>query len=222
MYSQKTGLGGTSIYDPFSIAACNALLFIPITFYALNRPLPIATVLNRPHLYRANAHCRMLNLSTVMFWFVRALFQSVVTYLLVDMVLSSGTFPEGHAVCYSEIAVASFSLFLIIQCGNLTLETTTFTLLQTLALLFGLVGSLLFYMVFNDMVAAQKLVDYHALFHICAHPSTILLAPLVTVAALAPVVACKYCSIYVMSDRERAPLGVAPDRLKGAPMAGAV
>lgn len=40
---------------------------------------------------------------------------------------------------YSEVAVASFCIFLLIQCGNLCVETTTFTCLQLLALAFGLV-----------------------------------------------------------------------------------
>ena len=55
LYAQASGLGGSSIYDAFSIAACNALMFIPITALAFNRPLPLDLLLNRPHLYRANA-----------------------------------------------------------------------------------------------------------------------------------------------------------------------
>jgi phospholipid-translocating ATPase len=72
MYSQTTAFGGTSVYDPFSIAACNALLFIPITFFAFNRPVPMATVLQRPHLYRGNADWQLLNMSTVGGWFLRS------------------------------------------------------------------------------------------------------------------------------------------------------
>lgn len=54
--------------------------------------------------------------------------------------------------------------------------------------------------------------------------STMLLAPLVTVAALAPVVACKYGCFYAMSDRERALSAVsgASEKQKGTTMSGAV
>jgi hypothetical protein len=93
------------VYDPFSIAACNALLFIPITFIALNRHEPISTLLSRPHLYRAQAQWSELNIETVVGWFLRALFQAVLTYELVDLAVSSSLYPEGHPAVYSESAV---------------------------------------------------------------------------------------------------------------------
>lgn len=201
MYSQTTAFGGTSVYDPFSIAACNALLFIPITFFAFNRPVPMATVLQRPHLYRGNADWQLLNMSTVGGWFLRAVFQSAVVYLLVDKaVAASAIYPEGRVPGYSEVSVVSFSIFLMIQCGNLCLETSTFTLLQVLALAFGLGGALVLYMLFNTMIRAQKLVDYHAFFHIWSLPVSLLLAPLAIVAALTPVLAIKL----LRSEGERA------------------
>jgi len=50
----------------------------------------------------------------------------------------------------------------------------------------------MFYTLFNDSIKAQKLVDYHAVFHLCSSPTALLLLPLASVAALGPVVALKY------------------------------
>lgn len=50
MYAGYTGFAGTSIYDAFSISACNALLFIPLCFYTLNRHLPKSVALKVPSL----------------------------------------------------------------------------------------------------------------------------------------------------------------------------
>lgn len=48
LYAPASGFGGSSIYDPFSIAACNALLFLPICFYSLNRFVPTARLPPHP------------------------------------------------------------------------------------------------------------------------------------------------------------------------------
>jgi len=155
MYASVTAYGGSSIYDPFSIAACNALLFIPITALAWNRALPEATLLRFPHLYRRNSNWLLLNLSTAAAWFLRALYQSTVTYMLIHTLFSPAVFAEGNATCYSEAAVASFTIFLVIQCANICLETTTFSMVQAGALAFGLLFSLAIYLLFNDMIKAQ-------------------------------------------------------------------
>eukprot|EP00802_Teleaulax_amphioxeia_P015029 Tamp_15110.p2 GENE.Tamp_15110~~Tamp_15110.p2 ORF type:complete len:108 (-),score=15.90 Tamp_15110:211-534(-) len=92
----------------------------------------------------------------------------------------------------------------MIQCGNLCLETTSFTLLQALALSFGLGGSLIMYLLLNSMLRAQNLVDFHAVFHVFSCPAAIMVAPLATVAALGPVAALKYLWIKPVHSK-RAP-----------------
>jgi hypothetical protein len=97
--------------------------------------------------------------------------------------------------------VLSFSVYLVIQMANLCHETTAFTLPQVAALAAGLGGSVGMYLVLNSIPRAQGLVDYYAFFHTSASPVAILTVPLVTVAAMAPVVACNAWTLKRHTER---------------------
>ncbi|KAJ1469642.1 hypothetical protein T484DRAFT_1851045, partial [Baffinella frigidus] len=128
LYAPLSGFGGTSAYDPFAIAACNALLFLPICFYSLNRFIPAAVALQRPSLYQV----------------VRAVYQAALSFALCTLAFDESFItPEGSPASSSLVAVASFAIFLLVQAGNLALETHTFTVPQALSIIVGLIGSAL-------------------------------------------------------------------------------
>ena len=198
---------------------------------AFNRHLPVQTLMLRPHLYRAHADWDRLNVSTVALWVVRALYQAGITYALVDNIVSPSLYVSGQTATYAEVAVASFSIYLMIQCGNLCLETTTFTAVQVLALGFGIMGSVVLYTLCNNIVGAHKLVDYHAVFHIWTSPATLLVAPLATAAALVPVAALKFAGTPQHAqrldrdktrDKDKASAAAALERDRGGALSGVV
>ncbi len=76
LFAAWSGYGGTSLYDPLAIAACNALLFVPITAYALNRPVPPRLAVTWPALYRAGPLAAHLSAGTVAVWIMRAVVQA--------------------------------------------------------------------------------------------------------------------------------------------------
>lgn len=193
LFAWFSGFGGTSMYDPFSIAACNALLFMPICFYALNRHVPNSAAIQRPALYRCGPGRHHLNTWSVWIWFARAVYQTVVTFGITFATLGAEHISgRGQPPCYTQVAAVSFSVFLIVQCCNLAFETHTFTTLQVLSLVLGLGGSFTLYALCNDSPKAEQLVDYYALFNAFNEPASLLLAMLVVVLCMIPVVTAKY------------------------------
>ena len=74
-YGFLSGFSGVSMFNSLCVAAYNALLFVPVVFFFVDKDLDEETVLSQPEAYATTREGRLMNLKTFGVWFARAFVQ---------------------------------------------------------------------------------------------------------------------------------------------------
>jgi hypothetical protein len=74
-YGFLSGFSGVSMFDSLCVAAYNAVLFVPVVFFFLDKDIDEETIMAHPEAYSTCRLSRLMNLRTFAVWFVRAFIQ---------------------------------------------------------------------------------------------------------------------------------------------------
>jgi hypothetical protein len=156
-----SGFAGVSLFNSLCVAAYNALLFVPIVYFFLDKDIDEGTALGYPQAYLQTQRSEFMNYGTMGKWFLRAFVQAVIV-----MVVSLLYPPLGSEDAQHEI------LGLIVFYGYLWVQD--FTMLFTLrrvtwynvGTIFGLHAlAFLGGIVLNLLRSFQGFIDYYTLNH---------------------------------------------------------
>src|SRR5690242_16604072 len=73
---------GSTLFNSLCIASYNALLFIPIVSFILNKDISFETALMNPQLYAECAQSKQFNARTFMMWVGRAVLQAITVFII--------------------------------------------------------------------------------------------------------------------------------------------
>lgn len=76
-----SGFAGVSMFNSLCVAAYNAVLFVPIVFFLVDKDISIKTALTLPTAYLPCSNGDYMNFSTMGSWAFRALWQSIIVLL---------------------------------------------------------------------------------------------------------------------------------------------
>jgi hypothetical protein len=74
-YSFVSGFSGVSMFNSLCVAAYNALLFVPVVFFFVDKDLSETFLTTFPQAYASTRMGVIMNNRTMLWWFVRALVQ---------------------------------------------------------------------------------------------------------------------------------------------------
>jgi len=185
-YQFSTVFSGTSLMNSLCLMAYNVVFTgLPIMGYVLDKDLPEHTISSYPFLYKDSQCGRSFNLPVFALWFVRAIFQALVVYLL-----SLGVFyysPVGSN--YASLSLTPFTVAIIVQTFTIAIESHSITIINHL-LIWGTLAS--YFLVISIANLIPELDMYYSMNSLYSIPIFWLCIALVSVAAILPIVALKY------------------------------
>ena len=93
-----SGFAGVSLFNSLCVAAYNALLFVPIVYFFLDKDIDEGTALGYPQAYLQTQRGEFMNYGTMGKWFVRAFFQAVATMVLCLLYPPLGSEDAHHEI----------------------------------------------------------------------------------------------------------------------------
>lgn len=185
LYQFTTTFSGTSFLNSLCLTAYNVIFTgLPVMGYVFDKDLSEQTIMSNPFLYRDSQSGRSFNLRVFISWFVRALVQSVIVYLVtVNMyALQPGT-------DYASIGLPSFTIAIIVQSLTVAIESHYITYVNHM-LIWGTLAS--YFVVISladrlsrlDMYSSMSMLYSSSLYWLCVL--------LVSGSTMLPIIALKY------------------------------
>jgi phospholipid-translocating ATPase len=109
-YGFLSGYSGVSMFNSLCVAAYNALLFVPVVFFFVDKDLEEDTVLSTPQAYVTTREGRLMNLKTFGVWFARAFVQSFIV-----MAIGLSIVPGTDSAAYESMGLLIFNGYLLLQ-----------------------------------------------------------------------------------------------------------
>lgn len=117
-YTWYSGFAGTSVFNSLCVAAYNAVLFVPIVFFFLDKDVGLKTAQQYPQSYALGQFDVRMNYTSMAWWFLRALYHAVVM-LWICVAAVEWT---DKANQYETMGLVVFSLYLWVQDFTMLLE----------------------------------------------------------------------------------------------------
>ena len=97
-YGFVSGFAGVSLFNSLCVAAYNALLFVPIVYFFLDKDIDEGTALGYPQAYLQTQRGEFMNYGTMGKWFLRAFFQAVATMVISMLYPPLGSEDSEHEI----------------------------------------------------------------------------------------------------------------------------
>lgn len=192
LFSFLSGLSGTSLFNSISLMAYNVFYTsLPVMTIIFDKDISEATVLQYPQILLYSQTGRLLNPSTFAGWFGRSLYHALVVFLITICAYADEKSEMG------ELSMVALSGCIWLQAFVVTLDTNSFTYLQTI-LIWG--NLLAFYMINLILSAVPKLQMYTIMFRLCSQPSYWITMTLIVAVGMGPMLALRYLrNVYLPS-----------------------
>lgn len=193
-----SGFAGVSLFNSLCVAAYNAILFVPVVFFFLDKDISMSTALCNPGAYRVCAESTYMNKTTMAWWFARAIYQAVV--IMIIGLLGVRNTESGD---YESLGLLMFMAYLFVQDLTMTFElryATTFNFgtiygLHLVAILVGLM--------MNAVPGVQGFIDRGSFTNTLGDPAMWCLNMVMVVAAVLPVEAAKSWLLFYQGSTAR-------------------
>lgn len=154
-----SGFAGVSLFNSLCVAAYNAMLFVPIVYFFLDKDIDEGTALGYPKAYLMGARSELMNYRTFGGWFLRALVQAVIIMAIGLGFPPLGSSEAGHEVLglivfFGYLWVQDFTMLFLLRRVTVYNFVSIFGLH---ALAFG--GGILL----NILPSFQSFIDYFTL-----------------------------------------------------------
>lgn len=126
-----SGFSGGTLFNSMCIASYNALLFVPIVTFVLDRDLNQNTVKNFPKVYQLAAQNYHFNAKTFALWTARAFYHALVILLLTFGTRTSTEYARatyGHPADLESTGFVAFFGYLWVQCFTMLLNLHKITI----------------------------------------------------------------------------------------------
>lgn len=188
-YAFASGFSGVSLFNSLSVAAYNAVLFVPIVFFFLDKDINERTALSKPEAYSVCRRGELMNYGTMISWFNRAVFQA--TMLLIIGLLFPA--PGSDLFQYEVLGLVIFVGYLWVQDFTMLFELRRITVHNVVSI-FGLhliaIGVGLGWNYFQSPMFWDFL-DYYTMTKALGNGVTWLVHLLMTIVCIVPVEAWK-------------------------------
>ncbi len=77
-YAFASAFSGVSMFNSLCVATYNAILFVPVVFFFLDKDMPAKMLLARPQLYYTSRDGMLMTYGTMGLWLLRAFVQSII------------------------------------------------------------------------------------------------------------------------------------------------
>jgi magnesium-transporting ATPase (P-type) len=190
-YGAFSGFAGVSLFNSLCVAAYNAILFVPVVYFAVDKDVHADVAMRYPQSYVLSQSGAYMNLRTFAGWFVRAALQAVV--FMVVMVHSA---PGTDSSTYDVMGLATFMAYLWVQDFTMVFELRGVTKFNAVSI-FGMhaiafIGAI----ALNMSTAFGSFIDYKTLNVAMADPASWLGNLLVTSITILPMEAIKSLRLY--------------------------
>uniref|UniRef100_A0A453BAN4 Phospholipid-transporting ATPase n=2 Tax=Aegilops tauschii subsp. strangulata TaxID=200361 RepID=A0A453BAN4_AEGTS len=207
LFSFVSGIAGTSLFNSVSLMAYNVFYTsIPVLTTVLDKDLSEKTVTQNPEILLYCQAGRLLNPSTFAGWFGRSLYHAIVVFLITIHAYAN----EKSEM--EELSMVALSGSIWLQAFVVTLEMSSFTFLQFLAIW----GNFAAFYVINLCISTIPTAGmYTIMFRLCRQPSYWITMLLISGVGMGPVLALKYfrytyspsaINILQKAERSRGPM----------------
>jgi phospholipid-translocating ATPase len=188
-YAFLSGFSGVSLFNSMTVAAYNAVLFVPIVFFFLDKDIEVSTAMSKPEFYRPVQANQLFNYVTMLRdWFLRAVVQAVL--LSAILFLTAPSMP--NAGVYDSLGLVMFMGYMFVQDFTMLSELARPTW-YNIATIFGLhLFAIIVGVVSNLRMQFINLIDYNSFNMALYDPNLWLTNLLMVVVAICPVLAAKY------------------------------
>jgi magnesium-transporting ATPase (P-type) len=188
-----SSFAGSTLFNSLCVTSYNALLFVPIVSFILNRDVTFQTALMNPPLYAECARDKQFNARTFFLWVLRAMLQAMCAFLIT--IFSWGpdfVNGKGHPADWETLGILAFCGFLWIQSITMTIELQSIAWWNVI-LIWGF-HVLTFIVLFatNTIQAFDSLNGYGIVNMALFTPTLWITNLLMVIATVMPVVAIKY------------------------------
>ncbi|KAK7272394.1 hypothetical protein RJT34_28947 [Clitoria ternatea] len=183
-FSFISGVSGTSLFNSVSLMAYNVFYTsVPVLVSVLDKDLSEETVMQHPQILFYCQAGRLLNPSTFAGWFGRSLFHAIVVFVI-----------SIHAYAYDKsemegVSMVALSGCIWLQAFVVTMETSSFTILQHIAIWGNLAAFYVINWIFSALPSSGM---YTIMFRLCRQPSYWIAVILMVAAGMGPILAIKY------------------------------
>jgi phospholipid-translocating ATPase len=193
-YGFFSGYAGVSLFNSLCVAAYNAVLFVPIVFFLVDRDVTQRTALTQPQAYMMCSEGELLTARTMFVWMLRGLWQAVVV-LLFGIYANS----VSRSSDYESLGLLIFMAYMFTQDFTMLFALRRVTWYNTLSI-FGMhVFSFGVGLVTNIAWGMRSFIDYGSFNNTLKDPSFWLTCLLTTVVVVLPVQAIEWWS-YTFND----------------------
>eukprot|EP01138_Halocafeteria_seosinensis_P003273 gb/GECG01003348.1/.p1 GENE.gb/GECG01003348.1/~~gb/GECG01003348.1/.p1 ORF type:complete len:1398 (+),score=180.54 gb/GECG01003348.1/:1-4194(+) len=132
-YAFVSAFSGVSLFNSLSVAAYNAVLFVPIVFFFVDKDIDQETALAKPEAYSVCRKGELMNYRTMGRWFIRAIYQASML-LIIGLV-----FPptDSDLFQYQVLGLVIFFGYLWVQDFTMLFELRKVTVYNVVSI-FGL------------------------------------------------------------------------------------
>ncbi len=177
-----SGFAGASMYNSLSVAAYNAILFVPIVFFFMDRDIRQETALERPAAYGMCRRGELFTRRTMGLWLARAAFHAA--WMLTIAVLYT-TASKNEA--YETMGLVMFNAYMLLQDFTMLFELTTPTG-RNYASIFGMhLFSIAAGFAANRLSAMNSFIDYNSFTAVLTDTSAWAATVLVAAGGIVPV-----------------------------------
>jgi len=181
-YGFFSGFAGVSLFNSLCVAAYNAVLFVPIVFFLVDRDITQKTALTQPQAYLMCSEGSMMTFRTMMSWMIRGLWQAIVTLLFG---IYANTLTKSSD--YESLGLLIFMAYMFTQDFTMLFSLRRVTWYNTVSI-FGMhVISFGIGLATNNAWGMRSFIDYGSFTNTLKDPSFWLTCLLITVATVLPV-----------------------------------
>lgn len=201
-YGFVSFFSGSTLFNSLCITMYNAVLFVPIVSFVLDKDVSFDTVLQifsasklpkNPSLYRDCVQSKPFNYKTMAWWNVRGFYQALVIFFFTIYIRSASTSvpSSGFAADYETMGIFAFCAYLWVQALTMTMELQNLTWISLLAI-WGMHGlTFLILALTNAVISFDSINGYGIAFQSFGDGQFWLSNLVMTVGCMAPVLFSK-------------------------------
>lgn len=185
-YAFLSDFSGVSLFNSLCVAAYNAVLFVPIVFFFVDKDVEQETALRFPESYRSCNSNSWLNYKTFLGWFARAIYHAIIMTVILNL-----SAPNSVMEVYESIGLVMFGGYMLVQDFTMLFELRRWSWFN-LCSIFGMHAfAFLVGLAANNIAAMVKFIDTYSFTIVFFSPLFWLTNLLMLVATVLPVEAWK-------------------------------
>lgn len=189
-----SGFAGVSLFDSLCVAAYNAVLFVPIVFFLVDRDITQTTALTQPQAYLMCSEGALMTPRTMLSWMFRGLWQAIVVLLFA--LYGCSVSKSGD---YESMGLLVFMAYMFTQDFTMLFALRRVTVYNTVSI-FGMhLISIAVGVITNNAWGMRSFIDYGSFNNTLKDPAFWLTSLLVTAVAVLPVQAVEWWG-YAFTD----------------------